>query len=252
MNTRKLLHHTVIRERARRALVDLYHNATPRYPRDDDQEVAEFQAWFEDAARAEIDYIKDGGAYGNNYRATLAHPANAGRYPGEKARAYYVARGMRAMQAEREDCGALTGWDGIELAAGNKTRARVLKKIFKKRPTGRNNARWEYIGDYGKLYQWGRGGRTLAPGDLIHQGGGSSFGVRDGYADKLPIADVVRLVQVLESFNARVGAWCASVPEQWAEIVKERRAEVRAERKRELAKLRADAERRARCETYAG
>lgn len=248
---RKQSQHDAIRGRARKALRDLYHNATPSYPCLDDEDAERFQSWFEIAAQDEIDYLRDGGAYGNNYRKTLAAPCNGGRYPGEKARAYYVARGLRERDAEREDCGVFTGWDVIELAAGNKSTARMVRKVYKSKEPTRNNARWERISEYGKLYQWGRGGRTLAPDDLITQHGGSSFSIRDVVDDK-SIAYLVELIQIVESFNAYVSAWCDSVPEQWAEIERERKAEERAERKRERDRKRAVSAWRERCESYAG
>jgi hypothetical protein len=232
-------------------LRDLYHNATPNYPSLDDKEGAEFQAWFEDAAESEIDYLRDGGAYGTDYRKTLAAPCNAGRYQSEKARAYYIERGMRKMREERDDCGALQGWHMVELAAGNKTLARALKRIFRNRTPKRNNALWEFIGEYGKLYQYGRGGRTLAPDDLVRSRG-MSWGIREDYAEEISIAACVRLIQIVESFNRYVAEWCRSVPEQWAEVVRERKAEERAQRRACLAKLRAAKQMRERCETYAG
>lgn len=205
MDKRKHQHHAAIRARAERALGDLYHNATPHYPSLDDDESERFQSWFEDAAGFEIDYLRSGGAHGKDYRKTLEHPANAGRYKSERARNYYVQREMRQMAEERARCNAL---DSCE------------------HPT---NALWECITDYGELYQYGRGGRTLAPDDLIkHRGSG--FTIREDAHEDMPIRDVVRLVQVLESFNRYVNDWCNSVPEQWREYIEEERAQERAEK----------------------
>lgn len=252
MNKRK--QRDALYARAERAISDLYHNATPRYPRLDDEDAERFQAWFEDAAAQEIEYLRDGGANGRDPRKTLEHPANAGRYKSAKTRAYYVAKGMRAIRAEQDDCGALTGWYVLELAAGNQALARMLRRVYKSAPKDmrRNDALWERITDYGQLYQYGRGGRTLAPDDLVKMGGGSAFGVREASARELSYAAAVELVRVLESFNAYVAAWCKSVPEQWAELERERKAEERAERKRERDKKRAEQAARDRCETYAG
>ncbi len=249
---RKQQQNELVRERARRALRDLYHNATPSYPSLDGEEADRFQSWLEAAAEFEIDYLAGGGAHGRDYQKTLEHPANAGRYASPAARAYYVRKGMRAYREEIADCGAFTGWDVIELAAGNKHRAKVLRGLFKKRPMARGDAYWERITDYGKLYTWGRGGRTLAPDDLIRQGGGSSFGIREDYADELPIRDVVHLIRVVESFNSYVQAWCESVPEQWAELERERKREERAEKKAARDRRREAEARHQRCELYAG
>lgn len=239
----KTQRHEAIRERARRALRDLYHNATPDYPRDFGPYAEHFDQWLAGAAEFEVDYIQGGGAYGTNYRKTLASPANAGKLKSEQARGYYIAKGLRAMEQERADCGALTGWRVLELAAGNEKLARRLRKAFKGSAMTRNDAQWELIGEYGKLYQWGRGGRTLAPEQLIKQGGGSSFSIREDYADELPIADVVDLIRVVESFNRYVGSWCASVPEQWAEYTKERERDERAERQRQREEAREEVRR---------
>lgn len=111
---------------------------------------------------------------------------------------------------------------------------------------------WGRISEYGRLYQWGRGGRTVAPEDLIQQRGGSSFSIREDYADGLPVRDVVKLIQIVESFNSYVSAWCDSVPEQWEEFERERIREERAERKHARDAKRAQQAARDRCEFYVG
>ena len=189
MGTRKQSQREALRERAASALRDLYHNATPRYScelygRSDDYA----QSWFEDAARVEVEYIADGGVYGgkaSKYRHTLEHPANAGRYSSERARAYYVAKGMREFHEDRE-----------------------------------RNA-WERISEFGKLYQYGRGGRTLAPSDLIQTRGGSGFSIKEDAFAEFSAARLVDAIRILESFNAFVGAWCKGVPDMWREHCEE-------------------------------
>lgn len=223
--------------RAERALQDLYHNATPDYPRElYGRSEDYFQSWFDDAAQFEIEYMADGGAYGGNYRATLAHPANAGRYKSERARNYYVAKGLRDRDAERADCGALTGWRVMELAAGNAKLKRKLAKIYGKAPLERNDSMWECITDYGKLYRWGRGGRTLAPKDLINTYGGGAFSIKEDYAADMAPAAVVDLIRVVESFNRHVGAWCADVPNMWREHCEAEDAEEKAQKQRAAAR----------------
>lgn len=124
-----------IRDRAENALLDLYHNATPRYPRLNDQESEIFESWFSDYATFEImDFWKD-------------HP----------------------------------------------------------------------IAQYGRVYTWGRGGRTLAPDDLIRTHGGSSFSINVEPAQEWPISKVVELTLIVESFNAYVEAWNKGIPEAWKE-----------------------------------
>lgn len=234
----KAQRHEAIRDRARRALADLYHNATPEYPRLPDDEAQRFQAWFEDTAQQEIEYIRDGGANGSDPRATFEHPANAGKFKSKKARAYYVRKSLRDLDHERNDCGMFTGWRALEIAAGNKRLARQLAPHFKGCPMTRNNALWECISEYGELYQYGRGGRTLAPKDLIRTRGGSSFSVRADYADELSIANCLRLIAVVESFNRHVTQWNDGIPEAWADYESNRKAEERSERARKGARNR--------------
>jgi len=233
-------HKELLRERARDALRNLYHNATPALVRDlRGRSDGYFQAWFEDTARFEIEYIQGGGAYGTNYRKTLEHECNAGRYKSEKARGYYIRKGMREMREEREDCGMLTGWRALEFAVmacggkvGGVARAR-LTSLRKKYPDlQRNNSRWERISEFGELFQYGRGGRTLAPRDLM-TGRGS---IREDYADGMNAESLTDFIRVLESFNAYVERWNASIPEQWREHCVTEDAMIAAEKRRAAAR----------------
>lgn len=209
----KLERHQAIRERAATAIRDLYHNATPEYPRELYGRSDEcFQIWFEDSASFEIEYLQDGGAYGSNYHETLEAAPNAGRYTSARARAYYIRWKMQSMREERARCNSLDSREAL------------------------TNAMWEYISEYGTLYQWGRGGRTLAPDGLVRQGGGGSFGLREDYADDMPIAAAVRLIQIVESFNATVEAWNKGVPKMWREYCQAEDEEERAARYRARAK----------------
>lgn len=234
----KQARHNAIRERARRAISDLYHNATPRYPSLEGREAQHFESWFPDTASFEIEYLQDGGAYGRDYRKTLAAECNAGKYKSERARAYYIDKGMRAMKLERTDCGAITGWQLFELTCAEQNHiARGYAPAARDISFARNDAMWERISDYGKLYQYGRGGRTLAPEDLVHTGGGSSFSMCEDYPEKLDLTQCVRLIRIVESFNRNVAQWCASVPELWAEYWKElQRDERRAKHYAKIAR----------------
>jgi hypothetical protein len=230
--------HDAIRERAREAIRDLYHNATPYFPYIDDEDEAEqAQAWFDGAAEFEIEYLRDGGAYGRDYRMTLAAECNAGRYKSEAARQRYIAKGMRDMRRERSDCGALDGWAVIEIAAGNKRRADMIAKAYGGRKPERNDARWEEICEYGQLYQWGRGGRTLAPADLyLDRGGFGGTGPNEGIPDDLTIRDCIDLIRIVESFNAYVRQWCSleNISYMWAEVGSEICDEREADRQADM------------------
>jgi hypothetical protein len=177
-----------------------------------------FSILVQDSASFEIKYLNDGGAYGNDYHKTLAHVANAGKYKSEKARAYYIRKGMTDMLRERARCNSLDS-----------------------RTTRLVNAQWERTRhEFGKLYQWGRGGRTLAPNDLIKQGGGSLFSIREDALDEFSISNCVDAIQILESFNAYVESWCEWVPELWREHYEELRAEANEANAREIEESRPD------------
>jgi hypothetical protein len=183
---RKLDRQKAIRARAARAIAALYHNATPTYPAGlDDLTSRRFDAWFADYAADSIAHLNDGGAYGRDYAATLAAPCNAGRYASEAARRYYVAKGLRAMRMDRA-----TTQGGLA----------------------------ERITQYGRLYTYGRGGRTLAPDRLIRTFGGSSFCPDERHADGLPLADVVDLIRTVEAFNASVRAWNEGLPDDFRDM----------------------------------
>lgn len=195
-------HKEMLRERAREAIRDLYHNATIIYPRELYGRSEEFASeWVAQSASDEIEYLAGGGAYGPDYAKTLRANCNAGRYKSERAQAFYVRAKMRAMREERS-----------------------------------RYAMHEWITDYGRLYQWGRGGRTLAPADLVRTGGGSRFSMREDYADELPTEALTRLIRVLEAFNRYVGQWCAGVPEQWREYCAEEDAEILRQKRKAAAR----------------
>lgn len=63
------------------------------------------------------------------------------------------------------------------------------------------------ITEYGKLYTWGRGGRTLAPDKLVSQRGGSSFRMKDSQDLELTKNEAVELIQIVEAFNQYVNNW---------------------------------------------
>jgi hypothetical protein len=75
---------------------------------------------------------------------------------------------------------------------------------------------------YGEVYQWGRGGRTLAPSGLIIQRGGSSFRIKGIEDLDLEPQEFRALYKMLKRFNDAVQNWCSTRPD---EILTELRAE---------------------------
>ena len=74
------------------------------------------------------------------------------------------------------------------------------------------------ITDYGKLYQYGRGGRTLAPSQLVSRNG------RPIQEQDINMADATDMIMVLEAFNHYVGEWnkASNLTSAWKEEVNER------------------------------
>lgn len=76
----------------------------------------------------------------------------------------------------------------------------------------------QLLENMGKLYTWGRGGRTLAPNGLINQRGGSSFSVKSAsHFEDWCNAALVELVQQVEAFNEYVERWnsCENLQALW-------------------------------------
>ena len=171
--------HSLIHERCEEAIRNLYHNATPSYPRTDDES---FMSWFENAARDEIDYINSGGAYGPHYSQSVRENA-ARRFHSDRARQRYHSIQMRVMRLDQST----------------------------------SSGAWERITEYGRVYQYGRGGRTLAPEGLVTYRGSPD----EVHFSRCCIFDVVEAIQIIEAFNRYVGDWCKAVPEMWKETQEE-------------------------------
>lgn len=170
-----------IRERAERAIRAMYHNATPRYPDcQNDYESDLFHSRFSDYASSEIDYIQSGGANGNIQQT-------ADNYVAKKYKNFATGRMAARLYARR-----------------------AVNERAKYAP-------WESISDFGKLYQYGRGGRTLAPQKLVNQRGGSSFSLREDYFAESPISEVIQGIRIIEYFNSFVESWNSDIPSWWKE-----------------------------------
>jgi hypothetical protein len=165
----------LVRARAQRAVQNLYHNATPLLWNVNTRGLGDdlAQSWFNEAAHDVIEWLNDGGGYGRDYVRTLNHPANRKANP--KAHAYYVRWKTRTMRAD-QDKGGL----------------------------------YERITDWGKLYTYGRGGRTLAPCDLVRERGGSSFSMREDFFDDQSMDLVTDAIRAIEAFNAFCEQWCSA------------------------------------------
>lgn len=90
------------------------------------------------------------------------------------------------------------------------------------------------ITEFGKLYQWGRGGRTVAPERLINQRGGLGFRIKDSsYFDEVSNADLTDMIQVIEAFNHYVETWCSA--KNILELVRDIQEQIDQREDREVA-----------------
>lgn len=94
---------------------------------------------------------------------------------------------------------------------------------------------------FGRVYSWGRGGRTVAPESVIEERGGGSFRLTAAALEDWSAADLTRGVRILESFAADVAAWNRDIPRQWAEYTAERVADESALAAASIAESRAGA-----------
>lgn len=202
MAHRKQQHHTALKARLERSLADLYHNATlPLFPVSAQNEYEEqlFEDWLQYYCESQIAYIQAGGAY-PDYQKTYQWIYNRNFLEGKSA-AYAERLAMkfyRNMQEERARCNSL---DSRQTAV---------------------NALYEEISNWGTLYQYGRGGRTLAPDGLI-SGSSYNWHIRnvEEVTESMPYEEQVRLCMVLESFNTYVEKACEAIPEEWEYYKKE-------------------------------
>ena len=92
------------------------------------------------------------------------------------------------------------------------------------------------ITEFGEIYQWGRGGRTLAPDALVNQGGGSRFGIKDSsYFEETSNADLTDMIQVIEAFNLYVETWCSA--KNILELVEDIQEQIKDREEERLASL---------------
>lgn len=64
---------------------------------------------------------------------------------------------------------------------------------------------------YGRVFQWGRGGRTLAPEGLINIGGGSQFSIKSVEDLELSVSETRSLITTLRAFNQLVRDYSHSI-----------------------------------------
>jgi hypothetical protein len=196
--------------RAERALRNLYHAATPSYPGDFGPYADAFDSWLSQAGSDEIDYLSDGGPYGANYSRTLY--ANASRQ-----------------------------WGLMSPAGSAKARAYVRRHLAERARDVAARPYLDTVETFGRLYSWGRGGRTVAPKGLVSQRGGSSFSLDASSFAEMNAADLTQAVRVLESFVDYVKAWNRGVPQMWADYTAERAGEERAGARADLDEARKEA-----------
>lgn len=186
------------------ALAGLYHNATIKRWPDDVSGCPGFYDWLSDAGEHEVHYLNDGGATGRACYTTFEHiKREAAAFKSDAARARFLRLKRREYLRDR--------------AAGIESR----------------------IHEYGRIYAYGRGGRTLAPDAWASDRRGFSakqYDYEDLTAERA--ADILRDVR---EFNAYICAWCDHAPEQYREECAERLSEAAADARAGLHAINAEA-----------
>lgn len=165
--------------RAIQAASSMYHNATPVYiSPQNDKEAHMINEFIADQGEGEIDHIHGGGAHGGD--STTDFVAN--QYKTKEAQ-----RIARRCYVVRRD---------IEVS---------------------KYALYERIINYGTLYTYGRGGRTLAPSDLVDTRQGHMQRPNMDFLESLTRGGLTELILVVESFNKYVKDWNNSLDTLWNE-----------------------------------
>lgn len=89
---------------------------------------------------------------------------------------------------------------------------------------------------YGKVYCYGRGGRTVGPTSWFRSTGGSGFGIVFPDFDEMPRRRILCLLQHVEEWNAYVSADCsaASIKDMLYNTYLDRKGEILLEESRKL------------------
>lgn len=101
-----------------------------------------------------------------------------------------------------------------------------IPKKYVRRSNLLNPDRLYGINEYGPIYSYGRGGRTVAPEQWTNRHGGSSFSIKkaEDMTDRWTYDSVVQLVLLVEAFNAHVEDFCNRIKDGWKNYVDERTA----------------------------
>lgn len=185
-------------------LENIYHNATIRQWPDDIPGCPAFFDWLGDAGSYEVDYLNGGGATGPDCYTTFEHiKREAAAFKSDAARARFLRMKRRDYLRDR--------------AAGIESR----------------------IHYYGRIYSYGRGGRTLAPDEWII--GRREFSAKQYDYEDLTAEQAADTLRDVREFNAYIRSWCDHAAESYREECAERLSETIDEKRGELHALNREA-----------
>lgn len=186
------------------ALAEIYHNATLYKWADDLPGCPSFYDWVCEAGSFEVEHWRGGGACGSLPYDQMQHiKEKAAAFKSEKARAYFLR--MKRREYWRDQA------EHIE----------------------------NRIAEYGIVYSYGRGGRTLCPAQW--EAGGRSFRAKRFEFEDLTAERAAEMLRDVREFNALVRAWCDWAPAGYYEEMRERLAEEAAEQRAALHELNREA-----------
>lgn len=184
-------------DRLNTALLDMYHNATPNYP------------W------------------------GLMEKYDTFTHKGEAIDIFNIEASFELSYLNEGGSCGLTPYGQMKHNADKSPEHKRLLNRKYRRDTATD--KWLPILEYGKLYQWGRGGRTVAPDGLITMCGGSGFSIKQFDCDSMNNADAVKLIQAIEAFNSYIVRWNskANLTALFEDIIREVKENLRYELKSE-------------------
>lgn len=160
-------------------LQNLYHNASLSWADD----ISGFDSFFDftmQAAEFEVQWLNEGGACGLTFYNEFEHiKEKASKFKTEAARRYFLAMKRREYIAESGE--HITGY---------------------------------IVREYGAVYSYGRGGRTLAPENWIASTG-RGFNPVQYEAEDISAEKAAVMLQDVRLFNSWVKSWCNFAPDNY-------------------------------------
>lgn len=179
-------------------LQNLYHNATLKWADD----ISGFDSFFDftmQSAEYEVQWLNEGGACGLTPYNEMQHiKEKAAQYKSEAARRYFLR--LKRKEYIAESSGYITDY---------------------------------IVREYGAVYSYGRGGRTLAPESWINSRG-RGFNPMQYEYDEISAEKAAEMLRDVKLWNKWVKSWCEYAPQNYREAARDFFSENMAQNKSAL------------------